>query len=120
MPKELRKRGKRHKKSATYQAPSREQETTQGEAPASGPSWIIPREVPKQQNPEAPFGYVDPELKAYFRTVDDQLKEWQQNWGDATEGEEDMDPNESASWLSLFPHSSVRLTGRCANRPACA
>ncbi len=31
----------------------------------------------KQFNPEAPFGYVDPELKAYFRTVDDQLKEWQ-------------------------------------------
>lgn len=97
MPKELRKRGKRHKKSATHQTPSREQELSQGEGPATGPSWIVPRAVPKQLNPEAPFGYVDPELKAYFRTVDDQLKEWQQSWDDTAEGEEDVDPNESAS-----------------------
>jgi nucleolar protein 9 len=105
MPKELRKRGKRHKKSSTHQTPSREQEPSQGDDSAGGPSWIVAREVPKQLNPEAPFGYVDPELKAYFRTVDDQLKEWQQNWGDATDGEEDIDPNESASCLFSFPPS---------------
>ena len=55
----------------------------------------------KQFNPEAPFGYVDPELKAYFRTVDDQLKEWQQNREYYAEGEEDIDPNESASCFFL-------------------
>jgi hypothetical protein len=48
------------------------------------------------RTPEAPFGYVDPELKAYFKTVDDQLKEWQQNRNYAEE-EEDVDPNESTS-----------------------
>ena len=105
MPKELRKRGKRHKKSATeYQTPAWEQELLLDEGPSKAPSWIVPRADSKQLNPEAPFGYVDPELKAYFRTVDDQLKEWQQNnWGDAEEGDEDMDPNESAPML--FSHS---------------
>ncbi|KAI9447211.1 hypothetical protein F5148DRAFT_1344715, partial [Russula earlei] len=44
-------------------------------------------------NLEAPFGYIDPELKAYFRTVNNQLKEWQQNWGEAG-AEDDVDPNE--------------------------
>ena len=28
-------------------------------------------------NPYAPFGYVDPDVKAYFRTVDQKLKESQ-------------------------------------------
>ena len=54
-----------------------------GPGPSSGPSWIVPRadSSSKQFNPEAPFGYVDPEfkLKAYFKTVEDQLREWQQN-----------------------------------------
>lgn len=115
MPNELRKRGKRHKKSATHQPPSREQELSQVEGPASGPSWIVPRADPKQLNPEAPFGFVDSELKAYFRTVDDQLKEWQQNWDNSAEVEEDMDPNESASCFSLLSHAWVSLTGRRAN-----
>jgi nucleolar protein 9 len=103
MPKELRKRGKRHKKSATeYQTPSQEQEIPPDEGPSGGPSWIVPRANSNQFNPEAPFGYVDPELKAYFRTVDDQLKEWQRNDWDDAGGDEDMDPNESAL---LFSHS---------------
>jgi hypothetical protein len=41
-------------------------------------------------------------LKAYFRTIDDQLKEWQQNW-DYVGREEDVDPNESTPcFFSLF------------------
>jgi hypothetical protein len=113
MPKELRKRGKRHRKSAAdHQTPAQEQE--QGlidDGPSSGPSWIVPREDSKQVNPEAPFGYVDPEIKAYFRTFDDQLKEWQQNW-DGEEGDEDIDPNESALCLSLCfaPRDSMSST----------
>jgi nucleolar protein 9 len=96
MPKELRKRGRRHKTSSTEdKAPAQGQEVLD-EGSSAGPSWIVPRADSKQLNPEAPFGYVDPELKAYFRTVDDQLKEWQQS-RDHAEGEEDVDPNESAS-----------------------
>jgi nucleolar protein 9 len=102
MPKELRKRGKRHKKYATEpQIPSQERERELiDEGPSSGPSWIVPRANSKQVNPDAPFGYVDPEIKGYFRTVDDQLKEWQQNWDEA-EGDEDIDPNESAPTFFL-------------------
>ena len=98
MPKELRKRGKRHKKSSAQDQTHAQQHEVPDEDPSSGPSWILPRadSSSKQFNPEAPFGYVDPELKAYFKTVDDQLKEWQQNRNYA-EGEEDVDPNESTS-----------------------
>jgi hypothetical protein len=112
MPKELRKRGKRHKKSATeHQTLSQEQEIPPDEGPSGGPSWIVPRASSSQFNPEAPFGYVDPDLKAYFRTVDDQLKEWQQNNWDDGEGDEDMDPNESAL---LFSHLvNARVTCPC-------
>ena len=100
MPKELRKRGRRHKTSRTEdKAPAQGQEVLD-EGSSAGPSWIVPRADSKQLNPEAPFGYVDPELKAYFRTVDDQLKEWQQS-RDHAEGEEDVDPNESASCFAL-------------------
>jgi nucleolar protein 9 len=101
MPKELRKRGKRRKTSRTEdQTPAQGREVLD-EGSSTGPSWIVPRADSKQLNPEAPFGYVDPELKAYFRTVDDQLKEWQQN-RDHAEGEEDVDPNESASMFCLL------------------
>ena len=89
MPKDLRKRGKRHKKSeANVQPPTNDTE------PSSGPSWIVSRALDSNVNSEAPFGFVDPEMKAYFRTVEDQLKEWQQNGGDAED--EDIDSNESA------------------------
>jgi nucleolar protein 9 len=98
MPKDLRKRGKRHKKSeANPQPPAKESELKE-DGPSSVPSWIVSRAPDFNQdqvNSEAPFGFVDPEMKAYFRTVEDQLKEWQQNWGDA-EGVEDIDSNESA------------------------
>ena len=65
MPKDLRKRGKRHKKpSAEDQTHAQEHEVLD-EGPSGGPSWIVPRadSSSKQFNPEAPFGYVDPELK---------------------------------------------------------
>jgi len=99
MPKELRKRGKMHKKSEanTQPQPLTKEPVSLEEGPSNGPSWIVSRPTNSnrdQVNSEAPFGYVDPEMKAYFRTVDDQLKEWQQNWGEA-EGDEDVDSNES-------------------------
>ena len=108
MPKELRKRGKRHKKSSFENQTHAQEREVLDEGPSSGPSWIVPRadSSSKQFNPEAPFGYVDPELKAYFKTVEDQLKEWQQNRGYAGE-EEDVDPNESTS--SYLPVSLIEL-----------
>ena len=98
MPRENRKRGKKHKKKAEDDGgapqpqepePQYEEET---EAIETGPSWI----VSARQNAvdlNAPFGFVDAEVKAYFRTVDVQIREWQETRPE-TEGDEDMDPNE--------------------------
>ncbi|KAH9991655.1 ARM repeat-containing protein [Russula compacta] len=120
MPKEVRKRGKRHRKSANeYQPPAQEQQSP-GEGPSSRPSWIIPRVDSNQLNPEAPFGYVDPEMKAYFRTVDDQLKEWQQNWDDV-QREEDIDPNENRRmFLMAALHEISGKERELATDPDCA
>ncbi|TCD70472.1 Nucleolar protein 9 [Steccherinum ochraceum] len=94
MPRENRKRGKKHKKSAA-------DEDTQGYAPPhidepiqeAGPSWITPAPAKSaQEDREAPFGYVDSEVKAYFRTVDVQIREWQDEH-ELPEGQ-DSDPNE--------------------------
>jgi len=82
IPKDLRNRGKGNKKSeADAQPPTKEPELID-ECPSSRPSWIVSRAPDSNQdqvNSDAPFGYVDPEMKAYFRTVEDWLKEWQQN-----------------------------------------
>jgi nucleolar protein 9 len=43
---------------------------------------------------EAPFGYVDANIKAYFRTVDVQIRNWQERDGDANERADGVDPNE--------------------------
>ncbi|KAI0299719.1 ARM repeat-containing protein [Multifurca ochricompacta] len=120
MPKELRKRGKKHRKSTMdAQSPAQEQELT-NEGPSSGPSWIIPRTDTDQVNPDAPFGYVDPEIKAYFRTVDDQLKEWQQNW-DEVERDDDIDPNENRRMFLMAALQEISGKEReLATDPECA
>ena len=50
--------------------------------PSSGP--IVPRVANDPQiqggnevDPAAPFGFVDPDIKAYFRSVDERLREWE-------------------------------------------
>ena len=97
MPRENRKRGKKHKKHAEEPP----QEYVQYEQPAAaepeeeqaGPSWIVPAPASASFNEEAPFGYVDSEVKAYFRTVDVQIREWQDEPHQLVETEEG-DPNE--------------------------
>jgi len=100
----------RHDTRADYRAHYREHIHVPPAAhqPSSGPSWIVSRAPDSNQdqvNSEAPFGYVDPEMKAYFRTVEDRLKEWQQDWGDA-EAVEDIDSNKSTQTLFSLLHSS--------------
>ncbi|KAH9175142.1 ARM repeat-containing protein [Lactarius sanguifluus] len=120
MPKDLRKRGKRHKKSQPNAQPQPE---LIEEGPSSGPSWIVsrpPNSNQDQVDSEAPFGYVDPEMKAYFRTVEDQLKEWQQNWGDA-EGNEDIDSNENKRMFLMAALQEISGKEReLATDPECA
>lgn len=94
MPRENRKRGKKNKKSQNAEeypsAPVVKDNFDQNEA---GPSWIVSAPRDSQPNDEAPFGYVDAEVKAYFRTVDLQIRDWQEN-EHAPEEELDTDPNE--------------------------
>jgi nucleolar protein 9 len=99
MPREHRKRGKRNKKKPDEE----EQEQSfvplvePEPEPAGEPSWIRP--APPEQpeiNPEAPFGFVDADVKAYFRTVDVQIRDWQDVHTENA-GSEDADPNERMS-----------------------
>ncbi|KAI9511254.1 armadillo-type protein [Russula earlei] len=118
MPKEIRKRGKKHKKPVTPVLGQQSQDNV----PSTKPSWILSSadSNSKTYNPEAPFGYVDPELKAYFRTVDDQLKEWQQNRGEA-EAEEDVDPNENRRMFLMAALQEISGKERqLATDPDCA
>lgn len=97
MPREIRKRGKKHKKQAEEPAPRienvRSDEHVQPES-SSGPSWIKPAEVSTPQDTDAPFGYVDVDVKAYFRTVDIQIRDWQRAESSGSSLDtEDTDPN---------------------------
>lgn len=96
MPRENRKRGKKHKKAKEEEwAPPAPQPEYQPEPePQAGPSWIVAGPRADQINDEAPFGYVDSEVKAYFRTVDVQLREWQEEGYVAAPADGDTDPNE--------------------------
>lgn len=114
MPRENRKRGKKHKNQpAEEQVTPVEDTHYDEEEPQAGPSWIVPasshRDAP-EQNPEAPFGYVDADVKAYFRTVDVQLREWQENEEQPGEGDEDVDPNESTFFLCLLFSVAYRFS----------
>lgn len=93
MPRENRKRGKKHKKVAEEE-PIVITSDAVVEAEA-GPSWIVPAIEP-EINLEAPFGYVDADVKAYFRSVDQQIQTWQHNAASEEQEEEDVDPNEGA------------------------
>jgi nucleolar protein 9 len=72
---EKRKRWKKHK---TNQVASDDPEPNA--SPEEGqlegePSWIVKRQTDFDSS--APFGHVDAEVKAYFRTVDIQIRDWQ-------------------------------------------
>lgn len=61
---------------------------------------------PGPYNPEAPYGYVDNDVKAYFRTLDIQIREWQENQWEREEGDVDgvKDSNEGENSSFYFSH----------------
>ncbi|KAG2053480.1 ARM repeat-containing protein [Suillus hirtellus] len=96
MPNENRKRGKKHKKTQEHNQPSRDtNEAPQNAEHHNRPPWIVPAQELEEPHPEAPFGYVDPDIKAYFRTVDDQIRTWQQEKPYEEDQAADLDPNEA-------------------------
>ncbi|TFY55659.1 hypothetical protein EVG20_g9240 [Dentipellis fragilis] len=121
MPRENRKRGKRHKKTQDEDGPAQEEQQQQ-----AGPSWIVAGEDGAhgrggEVNLEAPFGYVDADVKAYFRTVDNQIKEWQENGAEVDAGDPDVDPNENRRMFLLA--SLQEMTGKekeLATDPDCS
>ncbi|TFK56028.1 ARM repeat-containing protein [Heliocybe sulcata] len=113
MPRENRKRGKKHRKSAVEEQAEQSVEDAQYDAPdtedQAGPSWIVSAPRLEETNPEAPFGYVDADVKAYFRTVDLQLREWQDQKGLAeTEEDADIDPNEERRMFFVAALTEMR------------
>ncbi len=102
MPRENRKRGKKHKKPAEDFPPAPVHQEEELPETREGPSWIVSGPSTSEVNEEAPFGYVDSEVKAYFRTVDVQIREWQEE-GHQVATEPDTDPNEGEfSFLSII------------------
>ncbi|KAK0460084.1 armadillo-type protein [Desarmillaria tabescens] len=89
MPHENRKRGKKHKKPIQDPEFDEKQHTTDQvePEPEAGPSWIVPAANPQQEDSEVPFGYLDADVKAYFRTVDVQMRQWQDREVEVDDGE---------------------------------
>jgi nucleolar protein 9 len=68
---------------------------------AEQPSWIVSSsKVAEAHNPEAPFGELEVDIKAYFRMVDVQIRDWQENQAEMIE-EDDVQPNESNAQFGL-------------------
>ncbi|KIJ32368.1 hypothetical protein M422DRAFT_265865 [Sphaerobolus stellatus SS14] len=96
MPRENRKRGKKNKKQEKEEVTTYAVEEPQYEEQVPYNQWEQQNEdelEAQAQVEEAPFGIVDPDVKAYFRTVNDQLKEWQDEGVD-TEVDAEVDANE--------------------------
>ncbi|KAJ7087237.1 armadillo-type protein [Mycena belliarum] len=96
MPKEHRKRGKKKKPEPEWQPPVQQSAPEPEPVPEKPePSWIVPgsKDTEDEPNPEAPYGFVDADVKAYFRTVDIQIRDWQENAVEAAASDE-SDPNE--------------------------
>jgi nucleolar protein 9 len=54
---------------------------------------------------ETPFGELEADIKAYFRTVDLQLRDWQENQDDG--GEEDDGQSNESKQINLTFHILV-------------
>ncbi|KAF8607482.1 ARM repeat-containing protein [Ceratobasidium sp. AG-I] len=76
MPREHRKRGKKKKGNADVDEPAGTIAHTQDDFEPEQPQvqWMHTNDEP---NLDAPFGYVEADVKAYFRTVDAKIQDWQ-------------------------------------------
>ena len=103
MPRENRKRGKKHRKQPE-QVPEHqvnEEELDPIVESLDQPSWIISGlKEGEEADPGAPYGYVDADVKTYFRTVDVQIRDWQEKRDEGAGEIEDTDPNERMLLLS--------------------
>lgn len=98
MPREIRKRGKKHRKPQHQVLPEGQAQQRENHHPnnPSEPAWIVSARETEEAHLEAPFGYVDPDIKAYFRTVNEQIQSWQEDGTQPVDENGDLDPNEGA------------------------
>ncbi|CAE6481739.1 unnamed protein product, partial [Rhizoctonia solani] len=90
MPREHRKRGKKkkgNKEEAEHELEQQDEEYHE----EPNPQWM---ETNDEVNLEAPFGYVDPDVKGYFRTVDARIQEWQSHDYAQDDADEEGNTNE--------------------------
>ena len=97
MPRELRRRGRKKPKPQDEEWGVKPQEPKPSVSfsevdPSSRMYTNLPAGPSSQTDLEAPFGYVDADVKAYFRTIDSRLKVWH-------DGEEGYDYTGGASSL---------------------
>lgn len=114
MPREIRKRGKKHKKAQHQVFPEGQAQGGEDHQPNNSgePSWIVPAREAEDVHPEAPFGYVDPDVKAYFRAVDEQIQSWQEDRTQPANEDTDLNPNEGACFL-------LNIDTQCLPLPWC-
>ncbi|KAH7343515.1 armadillo-type protein [Rhizoctonia solani] len=77
MPREHRKRGKKkkgNKEPTDNEVEQQNEEYHEEHHEESNPKWM---QTNDEMSLEAPFGYVDPDVKGYFRTVDARIQDWQ-------------------------------------------
>ncbi|KAH7103039.1 ARM repeat-containing protein [Auriculariales sp. MPI-PUGE-AT-0066] len=109
MPRENRKRGKKHK-------PQKDEPEPIEQAVYEEEEHAAPED--QADASDAPFGYVDPDVKAYFRTIDDQLREWQGDYGDAEEAAELKEDRRNFLVAALSEMAGKEL--QLATDPDCA
>ncbi|KAG8721994.1 Nucleolar protein 9 [Ceratobasidium sp. 394] len=118
MPRENRKRGK--KKKGNNEQPGQAVQDAQPEVDPeqAQPTWMQTNDEP---NLDAPFGYVDPDVKAYFRTVDSKIQEWQsQGYAQGRDEEEGNTHEDKRMFLVAALSESSGKEKQLATDPDCA
>lgn len=98
MPRENRKRGRKHKKQKEDEVIK---PVSPPDAPEPGPSWIQTQD--EYQGPDIPYGFVDQELKLYLRNMDVKIVEWSVNDNAAQHG--DCSSSEIAEGQQILPNN---------------
>ncbi|KAG8834892.1 Nucleolar protein 9 [Serendipita sp. 399] len=120
MPRENRKRGKR-KKNLVQDDFNEDPPIGLEDQPSPGePSWIEQSHISEPLNLDAPFGLCDPDVKAYFRSVENQMKEWQEL---GIEGDDVAGEDQNLERRMFFSAALTEMQGKeclLATDPDCA
>ncbi|KAG9091763.1 Nucleolar protein 9 [Ceratobasidium sp. 370] len=118
MPRENRKRGKKKKADNENAGPAVYDVQPEVGSEQAQPTWMRTNDEP---NLDAPFGYVDPDVKAYFRTVDSKIQEWQsQGYTQGRDDEEGNTHEEKRMFLVAALSESSGKEKQLATDPDCA